>query len=119
MRPWRSSPTRSAGQTGCLRAGVYHGDVKVDAGRERTEPRSTITSFPGERATVRGTPPRRRHGQLRRRPALDLDGRNPANLPSPTINGDDVVFRDNDVTNGHTTICFVLGSTTSDAHAAR
>ena len=41
---------------------------------------------------------------------LDLDGRNRAGLPSPTINGDNVVFRDNDVTNRHTTICFLLGS---------
>ena len=41
---------------------------------------------------------------------LDLDGRNRARLPGPTINGDNVVFRDNDVTNRHTTICFLLGS---------
>ena len=41
---------------------------------------------------------------------LDLDGRNADNLPSPTVNGDDAVFRDNDVTNRHTTICFLLGS---------
>ena len=43
---------------------------------------------------------------------LDLDGRNEDNLPSPTINGDNVAFRDNDVTNHHTTICFILGSNT-------
>ena len=32
---------------------------------------------------------------------LDLDGRNGDNLPSPTVNGDSIVFRDNDVTNHH------------------
>ena len=41
---------------------------------------------------------------------LFLDGRNRANLPSPTVNGNNAVFRDNDVTTGDTTICFLLGS---------
>ena len=41
---------------------------------------------------------------------LNLDGRNAANLPSPTVNGDDVTFARNDVTTQHTTICFILGS---------
>ena len=42
--------------------------------------------------------------------SLDLDGRNAANLPSPAVNGDDVTFVDNDVTNGNTAICFILGT---------
>ena len=33
---------------------------------------------------------------------LNLDGRNGDNLPSPSVYGDGIVFRDNDVTNGHT-----------------
>ena len=41
---------------------------------------------------------------------LDLDGYNRAKLPSPTVNGDNVAFRDNDITNRHTSICFLLGS---------
>ena len=41
---------------------------------------------------------------------LTLDGRNGDNLPSPTVNGDNAAFRDNDVTNRHTSICFLLGS---------
>jgi hypothetical protein len=44
--------------------------------------------------------------------SLDLDGRNSDNLPSPSVYGDGIVFRDNDVTNHHTTICFILGSNT-------
>jgi len=71
---------------------------------------TTIRSAPGERATVRG----RLHVAnsanrvvIRR---LYLDGRNRANLPSPTVNGNRVVFRENDVTTRHTTICFLLGS---------
>ena len=50
---------------------------------------------------------------------LDLDGYNRAILPSPTVNGDNIVFRDNDITNRHTSICFVLGSASTGAHAAR
>ena len=41
---------------------------------------------------------------------LYLDGRNRARLPSPTVNGNHMVFRDNDITTRNTTICFVLGS---------
>ena len=41
---------------------------------------------------------------------LYLDGRNGARLPSPTVNGNRIVFRDNDITTRNTTICFVLGS---------
>ena len=45
--------------------------------------------------------------------SLDLDGRNSDNLPSPSVYGDDVTFKDNDVTNYHyTAICFLLGSDT-------
>ena len=40
---------------------------------------------------------------------LYLDGPNGDVLPSPTINGDDVTFRGNDVTNNHHSICFSLG----------
>lgn len=39
---------------------------------------------------------------------LALDGIS-GDGPSPTVNANDVVFRGNDVTNGHTAICFVLG----------
>jgi nitrous oxidase accessory protein NosD len=41
---------------------------------------------------------------------LYLDGRNRAKLPSPTVNGNHVVFEANDITTRNTTICFVLGS---------
>jgi parallel beta-helix repeat protein len=41
---------------------------------------------------------------------LELDGRNPTDLPSPTVNAPGVRFLDNDVTNRHTAICFDLGS---------
>jgi parallel beta-helix repeat protein len=99
----------SPGQTGCLRAGVFQGDVKVNRGGTQGAP-TTITSFPGERAMVVG---RFRVADTANHvvvSALDLDGRNGDMLPSPTINGDHVTFSANDVTNNHTTICFLLGS---------
>jgi hypothetical protein len=98
-----------AGETGCLRAGVYRGRVKVRKGGARGAP-TTIRSAPGERVTVLGrlhVDNRANHVVVRQ---LFLDGRNRANLPSPTVNGNNTVFRDNDVTTRNTTICFLLGS---------
>ncbi len=98
-----------SGQTGCLRAGVYQRDVEVKKGGSFTAP-ITIMSYPGERATVLGrlyVNDRANNVVLQQ---LDLDGYNRARLPSPTVNGDNVAFRDNDITNRNTSICFVLGS---------
>jgi hypothetical protein len=97
------------GEAGCLRAGTYRGRVVIRRGGRRGAP-TTIRSAPGERATVRGrihVANSANHVVVWR---LYLDGRNRANLPSPTVNGNHAVFRDNDVTNGNTTICFLLGS---------
>ena len=97
------------GQTGCLRAGEYRGRVSIRKGGARGAP-TTIRGAPGERATVLGrlhVDNRANHVVIRE---LFLDGRNRAKLPSPTVNGNNAVFRDNDVTTGDTTICFLLGS---------
>jgi nitrous oxidase accessory protein NosD len=97
------------GQTGCLRAHTYAEDVRIDQGGRAGAP-VTLTSYPGERAAIRGrmhVTDDANHVTVSR---LDLDGTNAANLPSPTINGDDVTFARNDVTTHHTTICFILGS---------
>ena len=101
----------SPGQTGCLRAGVFQGDVKVSKGGAAGAP-TTVTSFPGERATVVGRFRVADTANFVTIANLDLDGRNQDNLPSPTINGDNITFGGNDVTNHHTTICFLLGSDT-------
>jgi len=97
------------GETGCLRAGVYRGRIKVRKGGRPGKP-TTIRSAPGRRATVRGrlwVANSANHVVFK---GLFLNGRNGARLPSPTVNGDDVVFRDNDITTSNTTICFVLGT---------
>ena len=98
-----------AAETGCLRAGVYDEDVEIERGGTAEAP-TTITGFPGERATIVGrlqVADEASHVLIQQ---LELDGRNDAGLPSPTVNGAHVVFRDNDVTNHHTSICFLLGS---------
>jgi hypothetical protein len=99
------------GQTGCLRAGTYSGNVKVTRSGAAGAP-LVITSYPGERANLVGKLWIVEGADFVTVASLDLDGRNAANLPSPAVNGDDVTFFDDDVTNGNTAICFDLGATT-------
>ncbi len=119
-QPFRT-PTKlvgvlAAGETGCLRGGTYSSTsqtVKME------RPDVTLTSYPGERAKLVGRLWVARGADGVTVSSLDLDGRNSSNLPSPTINANDTVWRDNDVTNGHSaTICFHLGSGTY-GHADR
>ena len=93
----------SPGQTGCLRAGLYEGNVRV------SKPNITLTRYAAEKATVRGRfyVPEGADGVTVE--GLYLDGTNPGGLPSPTIDADGVTFRRNDVTNYHRSICFALG----------
>ena len=98
-----------AGQTGCLRGGVYRGRVKIRRGGGRGAP-TTIRNWPGERVTVRGRLHVANSANNVVIRGLFLDGRNRARLPSPTVNGNNIVFRQNDITTRHTTICFLLGS---------
>jgi glycosyltransferase involved in cell wall biosynthesis len=93
----------AAGQTGCLRAGTYREDELTLA-----TPGIKLTSYPGERATVGGRLRVTADGVSVER--LTLDGRNARDLPSPTINADNVAFRRNDVSSRDSSICFILGS---------
>ena len=101
--------TLKPGQTGCLRAGVYQGNVRITQGGSASAP-TLVTSYPGERATLVGRLEVTDDANNVIVQGLDLNGRNGDKLPSPSVYGDGVVFRDNDVTNDHTTICFILGS---------
>jgi parallel beta-helix repeat protein len=93
----------SAGQTGCLRAGLYEGNVRV------SKPNITLTRYAGENVTVRGRfyVPEGADGVTVE--GLYLDGTNANALPSPTINADGATFRRNDVTNFNHSICFSIG----------
>jgi hypothetical protein len=93
----------AAGETGCLRAGTYRQDEFTLA-----TPGIRLTSYPGERAILAGRV-RVTAGRVTVE-GLTLDGRNARDLPSPTINADDVVFRRNDVSSRGSGICFIFGS---------
>lgn len=116
--PWRT-PQHLAdglgpGQTGCFRGGLFVFDEL-----QVTRPGVTLTSYPGERATLRG-----HIWVTERAPAvtvshLNLDGRSTATPWGPRITAADTLFQGNDVTNHRTEICFLLGAGPSGRHAVR
>ena len=93
------------GETGCLRAGTHVASGNIVL----ANPGITVTSYPGESATLVGRLWVKEGAEGVVVENLSLDGRNEDDLPSPTVNADKAVFRGNDVTNGHTAICFVIG----------
>ena len=101
LTPQKLINSLSPGQAGCFRAGTYSQD---SIGFRQTSD-VTITSYPGERATVQGRV--YIFTDRVRITDLNLNGRNSGGLPSPTIMGDDAVIQDNDITNGHTKGSFV------------
>lgn len=94
-----------SGQTGCLRGVTY----RADAGIKFTRPNVTLRSRPGKRATVVGRVWIARGANRVTIRNLNLDGRNPKDQASPVVNANRARFRNNDVTNRHTGICFVIG----------
>ena len=104
-----------AGETGCLRSGTYVEDVKVSRGGS-ADARVTLRSFPGERATVKGRFWIAEGADFVTVAQLDLNGVNERRNPSPTVNSNDAIFEEVDVTNEHTEICFLLGNDWGRAH---
>jgi parallel beta-helix repeat protein len=98
------------GQTGCLRGGIYREAVKVNRGGSGPRSRVTLTSYPGERATLVGRLYLTRRASYVTIADLNLNGRNREGLPSPDIASLGATFVGDDVTNEHTEICFILGS---------
>ena len=98
------------GQTGCLEPGAtFSEDVTIRRGGSDGHP-ITLTSPARPAATIQGRLYITDHANHVVISNLILDGRNRANYPSPTVNGDDILFDHDEVTNEHTAICFVLGS---------
>ena len=91
----------SSGQTGCFRAGTFSGSISVRV------PNLTLTSYPGERATLVGYFAVAFQGSGDTVKNLNIDGR-PA-VATPQISADNVTFSGNDVTNHNTAICFTVG----------
>ena len=95
--PYRS-PRRLAsalrpGETGCLRGGTYTQREVIVRTRK-----VTLRSAPGERALWRGRVVLA--GRRQKLVDLVLDGSyGPRDLPSPTVNGPEVVISDSDITN--------------------
>ena len=92
------------GETGCLREGTHSAGEVITLSSQNV----TLTSYPGERATLAGRLVINRDANGATIVDLTLDG-NSGDGPSPTVNASGVVFRGNEVTNGHRGICFVLG----------
>ena len=101
------------GEVGCLRAGTYQEAVTVSNGGGPGDP-LTLRSYPGEVATLIGRLVIQKTASHVTVEQLVLDGNNANRLPSPTVNGDHVTFRLNDVTNRHSAICFVIGASNVD-----
>src|SRR5436309_12737317 len=85
------------GDTGCLRGGTYSENVTIGNGGSGDDSRVTLTSYPGERATLDGRLYISDHANYVTVSNLKLDGRDePAcpsgatglHLPSPTVHGD-------------------------------
>jgi hypothetical protein len=112
-RPYRTAQklvdSLLAGQVGCLRAGTYLGNVTISHSGAGGAP-ITVTSYPGEQATVSGKLWITDGANFVTVASLNLDGRNSLGLPSPAVDGDDVRFVNDDVTNYNTAICFDLGA---------
>jgi parallel beta-helix repeat protein len=105
-----------AGQTGCVRGGVYSQDVTVTNTGSPSAP-ITLTSYPGERATLIGRLWIHQGADYVTVANMNLNGRNTGDLPSPDINAAHVTFTGNDVTDEHTAICFDVGSDTTYGRA--
>ena len=114
--PQKLVASLAEGQTGCLRDGSYG---SADKQIKLATPNTTLTSYPGEQAEVAGRMWISQEGDDVTVSNLQLDGRNPGDLPSPTVNTDDVVIRDNDITNYHTAICVSLGTAETYGRAHR
>jgi parallel beta-helix repeat protein len=92
----------SDGETGCFAAGTYPvGNYTI------AKPGITLTSLDGQQAEIKGRLWIKGDGITLE--GLVLNNENTADLPS-SITGDDVVLRDNEITNHHTTICFNVGN---------
>jgi len=96
------------GQKGCLRKGIYRENLSLNRGGSAHRP-ITVSSYPGETARLIGTLTLNDRASNLIFEHLYLDGVNSRHAASPIVTAGNVTFRDNDVTNEHTAICFLLG----------
>jgi parallel beta-helix repeat protein len=107
--PWKTAQYMvdrlGFGQTGCLRAGTFASDSTIEVRR----PGIMLASYPGERATLRGELKLEKGADGVTVRNLNLDGRSTANI-GPMVFASNATFDNDDVTNYHTGICFILGA---------
>jgi parallel beta-helix repeat protein len=106
----RLADSLQPGQTGCLAAGEYDGAVELSSGGATGQPITLTAADPtGDQPVVRGRIVVADSANDVVISGLVLNGRNDEKLPSPTINGDNVVLLDNDITSDNSGICVNLG----------
>lgn len=96
------------GETGCLAAGEYSDELTITRGGQPGRP-ITLAAAGSDRPTVDGRVTVADSANHVVITGLTLKGRNRGTLPSPTINGDNVVLRDNEITNDNSGICLNVG----------
>jgi len=97
-----------AGDTGCLLPGTFSENVRISEGG--TPGRAlTLKSGFGMRATIEGTLYVTDTANDVVVSDLVLNGKNVSGHASPVVNGDRVSLLRNEITNGHTGICVLLG----------
>jgi hypothetical protein len=106
----RLSDSLTAGQTGCLRAGTYTQSQLTFRQAGAAGAPITFTSYPGERATLKGgfvyVPSGSNYVTISN---VDIDG-TASTQNTVQIMAADVILEDSDVTNGNTRVCVILGS---------
>ena len=101
----RLADSLSAGQVGCLQPGAVFGGVKVNRSG------ITLTTAPGgAKATLLGKTWVPDSANDVTFDGLVLNGRTSGARTSPDVQGDRVLFRNNDITNDNTAICLHIGS---------
>jgi hypothetical protein len=105
-RPFRTAErlvnSLHRGQTGCFRGGIYPFSLLL-----LKTPEVTLAPFGHEAVALRGEIKVLPDGAGSTIEGLELDGRGVANI-GPRIYANNVVLRDNDITNQHTGICILI-----------
>jgi hypothetical protein len=97
----RLADSLSPGQSGCLRSGTYTNGVRIATSDV------TLTSYPGERATISGKTYVTKDGDRVTISFLNLVS---GSGTGQFVNGTDDVFDNVDVTSNNTENCFIIGS---------
>jgi hypothetical protein len=99
------------GETGCLETGTYNENVTFRTAGTAAAP-ITLTSYPGQTATIVGRVYVVEGADYTTITGLDLNGETAQGSLSPMIDANHVTFSYDDVTNDHTGTCFGIGSAT-------